>query len=192
MASNQDDEPLPADETRARLERLARLMRQAGHAASLNPVQWEALRYLARANALSNTPGALARYLGSTKGTISQSLLALEKKGMVQKQVRGQDSRSVSLKLTLAGQDILLKDKLLPLEAEIDALGVKTRKRFDRALDALLTAETLRQGEPSFGTCMTCRYYREMPNGTPALCMKVNATVAPAETTLICVEHSGR
>lgn len=192
MTSNDDDDILPATESRARLERLARLMRQAGHAESLNPVQWEALRYLLRANALSNTPGALARYLGSTKGTISQSLLALEKKGLVQKQVRGQDSRSVSLKLTPAGLAVLAKDQLLPLQADIDGLGTKTRKRFDRAIGSLLHGESLRQGEPSFGTCLTCRYYREMASGTPAHCMKVNATVAQVETVLICVEHTGR
>ena len=51
-----------ADTSLVHLERLARLMRQRGHGHGLNPAQWEALRYLQRANRLSNTPGALARY----------------------------------------------------------------------------------------------------------------------------------
>ena len=63
------------------LERLARLMRVAEHDGDLNPAQWEALRYLARANRFSNSPAALTRYLGATKGTISQTLMALDRKG---------------------------------------------------------------------------------------------------------------
>ena len=60
-----------AGQTLARLERLARLMRSASQTQGLNAAQWEALRYLSRANSFSNSPGALTRYLGATKGTIS-------------------------------------------------------------------------------------------------------------------------
>ena len=66
-------------------ERLARLMRAAEHDAGLNPAQWEALRYLSRAIRFSNSPGALTRYLGATKGTISQTVIALERKGFITK-----------------------------------------------------------------------------------------------------------
>ncbi|CAH2394963.1 hypothetical protein [Mesorhizobium ventifaucium] len=48
-----------------RLERLARSGEQSGR---LNPAQWDALRYLARANRFSRTPAALANYLASTRG----------------------------------------------------------------------------------------------------------------------------
>ena len=41
------------------LERLARVMRAREHEDGLNPAQREALRYVARANRFSNTPGAL-------------------------------------------------------------------------------------------------------------------------------------
>ena len=65
---------------REQLERLSRLIRQQGFHEGLNPAQWEALRYVSRANRFSNSPGALAQYLGSTKGTVSQTILSLEKK----------------------------------------------------------------------------------------------------------------
>ena len=58
------------------LERLARLMRAKEHEDGLNPAQWESLRYLARANRFSNSPGALTRYLGATKGTMVQDASA--------------------------------------------------------------------------------------------------------------------
>jgi DNA-binding MarR family transcriptional regulator len=194
MARKDDDEdntPAAAD-SRLKLERLARLMRQSGHAEGLNPVQWEALRYLKRCNQLSHSPGALARYLGSTKGTVSQTVIALEKKGFIEKKPDPKDSRGVLLFLTEAGTAQLDKDQLSALEKSIDDLSDKTRRRFDRALDRLLEEERLRQGEPSFGTCLTCRYFREEGSGVAAHCMKVNAAVSEAETRLICVEHVGR
>jgi DNA-binding MarR family transcriptional regulator len=193
MARSDDDDDLPApDASLAKLERLARLLRQAGHAKGLNPVQWEALRYLARCNALSHSPGAMARFLSTTKGTMSQTIKALEKKGLVSKQVDPKDSRGVLLFLTDEGKQRLADDDQQVVKADIDELSDKTRKRFDRALDELLEQARLRQGEPSFGTCLSCRYYREATTGMAAHCMKVNATVSAAEISLICVEHVAR
>jgi DNA-binding MarR family transcriptional regulator len=193
MARKDDDDELPAaTASLAKLERLARLLRQAGHGKGLNPVQWEALRYLVRCNVLSHSPGALARFLGSTKGTVSQTVKALEKKGLISKQVDPKDQRGVHLFLTDAGRALLQDDDQTVVLADIAELSDKTRRRFDRALEALLEQARLRQNEPSFGTCLTCRFYREASSGLSAHCMKVNAAVLPAETTLICVEHVAR
>ena len=187
------DGDLPsASASRFKLERLARLLRQQGHGKGLVPVQWEALRYLARANALSNSPGALARYLGATKGTVSQTLLSLEKKGLVHKAARGGDARSVVLTLTDQGKALLAEDGVSILERDIENLSDKTRRRLDRALDGLLRAATLRLKEPSFGICTTCRYYREGGTGAPDQCMKMSAALTEAETNLICIEHVER
>jgi DNA-binding MarR family transcriptional regulator len=171
---------------------LARLLRQAGHQKGLNPVQWEALRYLARCNVLSHSPGAMARYLGSTKGTVSQTVKSLEVKGLVEKRTAGRDHRGVELYLTDAGRAVLSDDATQVLQADIAELSDKTRKRFDRALDALLEQQRLRLEEPSFGTCLDCRYYREASGGLSAHCMKVNAAVTVDETALICIEHVRR
>jgi DNA-binding MarR family transcriptional regulator len=193
MTRKDDVDTLPtAASSLSKLERLARLLRQAGHTHGLNPVQWEALRYLARCNALSHSPGALARYLGSTKGTVSQTVKSLAAKGLVEKQMGGQDKRGVALFLTEAGRGLLAEDDGLVLLADIAELSDKTRRRFDRALEALLEQERLRQGEPSFGTCLNCKYYREASSGLSAHCMKVNAAVSDTETTMICIEHVGR
>lgn len=191
VARDEDDVPSAA-ESLAKLARLSRLLRQADHSRGLKPVQWEALRYLARCNVLSHSPGALARFLGSTKGTVSQTVIALEKKGLIRKQVDPKDSRGIQLYLTEAGHQHLADDDLNVVKADIAELSDKTRRRLDRALEALLEQARLRQGEPSFGTCLTCRYYREASPGLSAHCMKVNAAVSTEETTLMCVEHVGR
>src|SRR6266540_3826854 len=86
------------------LERLSRLMRASEFGDGLNPAQWEALRYLARANRFSNSPGALTRYLAATKGTISQTVIALERKGYIAKANRPGEKRSIILTLTARGE----------------------------------------------------------------------------------------
>ena len=52
-----------------------------------------------RANRFSPTPAALADYLASTRGTISQTLIALESKGHVTCEVGQRDRRSIDLAL---------------------------------------------------------------------------------------------
>src|SRR3546814_12965729 len=84
------------------LARTARLIAGDGHSAGLKPVQWQALRYLAIANRFSRTPGALAAWLGQTKGTVSQTVGALERKGLVERTGDPDDRRLVRLSLTEA------------------------------------------------------------------------------------------
>ena len=84
-----------------RLERLARLDATPD---PLNAAQWEALRYLARANRYSRTPAAVADYLASTRGTVSRTLAALEDKGYLQREDNPRDGRSVDFALTARGR----------------------------------------------------------------------------------------
>jgi DNA-binding MarR family transcriptional regulator len=174
------------------LERLARLIRQASHAQGLKPVQWEALRYLARANRFSNSPLALSKYLGTTKGTVSQSLLVLEKKGLVSKTDREGNQRSISLEITEAGQAALRLDPKLGLTNDVEALKPKIKKRFAKGLRELLDAERQRQHQPNFGPCGVCRYFRERRQvdvKAPHWCMNFEQPLTQAESTLICVEQ---
>ncbi len=171
------------------LERLARLIRSAGHSTGLHPVQWEALRYLARANRFSNSPGALAKYLGATKGTVSQTVLALVKKNLVNKSARLADSRSVALTLTEQGTNVLSDDPLQHLEKSIAALNDKTQKRFSKGVAEILQGEYSRQNEPSFGVCTSCRFYRDGGSSDSDYCMQLKVDLKSEEIKLICVEH---
>ena len=180
--------------TAAALERLARLMRADEHADGLNPAQWGALRYLSRANRFSNSPGALTRYLGATKGTVSQTVIALERKGFVEKAVRESEKRSVSLSLTEKGRAALVKDPWARLQTAIDDLGEKTRRRMAKGARELLDAELARGSHAVFGACAGCRYFRERgledDARGPHQCMHFNAPVSKAEQGLICAEHA--
>lgn len=176
------------------LERLSRLMRAGEHAGDLNPVQWEALRYLSRANRFSNSPIAMTRYLGSTKGTVSQTIKALERKGYIAKTARGLERRSIVLALTDKGRDMLSNDPLTAFSKSVGELRGKTVRRLSKGLGALLEAELVRTEQPRFGACISCRYFRERGRegdaSGPHSCMLFDAGLSDVEAQLICVEHS--
>lgn len=175
------------------LERLARVLRAREHDGGLNPAQREALRYLARANRFSNTPGALTRYLGATKGTISQTVMALERKGLIAKAARDA-KKSVRLTLTDKGREALADDPWVQLEHAIEALGGKTRRRMQRGIAELLDREVTRGGLASFGICSSCRFFRERGREGdargPHLCMLFEDALSNDDTGRICIEHA--
>lgn len=173
------------------LERLARVLRAREHEDGLNPAQREALRYLARANRFSNTAQALTRYLGATKGTISQTLMALERKGLIAKAAR--DARVVRLTLTEKGRDALSHDPWTKLAAGAEELGGKTRRRMQRGLEELLAQQLKRAGLASYGVCASCRYFREKGRDGdvrgPHLCMLFEEALSAEDAGRICMEH---
>lgn len=178
------------------LERLSRIMRAREHEDGLNPAQREALRYLSRANRFSNSPGSLTRYLSATKGTISQTLISLERKGFITKAARGGTRRSVALTLTPKGYEALARDPWAQLAGAAADLGGKTRRRLSKGLRELLAVEVKRGNLTGFGACPNCRYFREKgreadANG-PHLCMYFEQPLAQPETALLCIAHEAR
>lgn len=175
------------------LERLTRLMRADEHEGGLNPAQWEALRYLSRANRFSNSPIALTRFLGSTKGTISQTIKALERKGFIAKSPRENEGRSISLSLTPKGTETLKNDPLTGFSKSLDDLGGKTRRRLAKGLAELLETDLKRRKQPSFGICSSCRHFHEKAHENdapgPYGCMLFDVALSLADSQLICIEH---
>lgn len=175
------------------LERLARLMRAREHEGELNPAQWEALRYLRRANRFSDSPSALTRYLGATKGTISQTLKALERKGYVSKSPREGVAKSVRLSLTPKGHEALKHDPWTGVAAKAEELGGKTKRRMERGLNTLLEQALHQSGFESFGVCFSCRFFRERGRDGdaqgPHLCMLFEQLLSQDDAARICIAH---
>lgn len=180
-----------ATEVAQLIDRLDRLVRSGESGHGLNPAQWEALRYLARANRFSRNPAALADYLGSTRGTVSQTLIALEQKGHVARTQSMRDKRSVDLELTRGGRAALDHDPLDALAADIAA----TRSA-DLSTVAALLRETLsraiqRNGGRPFGVCQKCRHFqRATTRGTDyARCTLLDEPLSREDSLAICAEQ---
>jgi DNA-binding MarR family transcriptional regulator len=172
------------------IERLARVVRAGDHAAGLNPAQAESLRFLARANRFSRTPAALAAYLGSTRGTISQTVISLEEKGLIEREANARDGRSVVLSLTAKGSAFLAFDASHKLAFAIDQAGVGERLAED--LEAGLRSAIAARGGRAFGACHSCRHFqRDHRSGTmPHHCLLLDEPLGKADEALICAEQT--
>lgn len=138
------------------LDRLGRLTRAVQYAECLNPAQWEALRFLSRANRYSRTPGALASFLGTTKGTVSQTLSSLEDKGLVGRIRNEADRRCVDLVLTEAGEALMQQDPLRALEMTVDRIDEDALARISTMLRDLLQDIQIQNQMRHFGVCRRC------------------------------------
>ena len=178
------------DHTAALLERIGRLLTTEAHAEGLLPVQWEALRYLDRANRFSLTAAALTAYLGLTKGTVSQTLNTLEAKGLIRKRVDSHDRRSKRLSLTARGQRLIEKDPLNATRDALSQLANQTQDELNDSLETFLTARLALQGRKAFGQCRNCRYFAaKHEQGTPHFCMLLEEPLTGCDSEAICFEQ---
>ena len=141
------------------LDRMGRIAHGLQFALGLNPAQWEALRYLARANRYSRSPSALADFLGTTKGTASQTLIALESKGLVKRMRRASDRRSVDLEVTLSGMALIEKDPMGPVAEAASRLNRDECESMNAALGRLVANLQRAIGLPEFGPCLECVHF---------------------------------
>jgi len=179
------------DEVAVLLERLARVVQNEAHVAGLKPTQWEALRYLARANRFSRTPSGLTAYLGVTKGTVSQTLNALERKGLVAKTADPTDRRQVRIDVTAEGTRLLERDPLAMLSGASSALSTPERLRVAGGLEALLRESLHRRGGRPFGVCRTCRFFSaDDPAGAPHRCTLLDEPLSADDSNRICEEQT--
>lgn len=156
----------------------------------LQAVHFQVLNYLSRCNKYSNTPAAVANYLGMTRGTVSQSLIILEKKGLITKIQDQKDRRVVHLHLLPDGQIILKQARPADLfENATEILhstvseGDPDASVFQKALTALQKANQ----SQSFGVCKTCRNF-SMKDGQ-YFCRLTEEFLTEQDSEQICQEH---
>ena len=167
------------------LERLARVIASEDWSGDLNPAQAAALGYLARANRFSRKPSIVADYLGATRGTVSQTLKALVRKGLVQETSDPSDRRSISYSVTPDGHSVL--DRRNVLEQAVSGMDASEISFLDAGLRNLLLQVLNVQDQKSFGVCKTCRYHEEGQNGRS--CRLLNVKLDKADAEQVCVEH---
>lgn len=175
------------------IERMAALIRSEERKKctelGLQPVHLQALDYLSRCNRYSDTPAALTNYLGMTRGTVSQSLLLLVKKGYIEKISDTKDRRVVHLHLLEKGNAILrrarpkeLFDRASLILEEGDCRSQK--EVFTQTLTALQKANQ----SYSFGLCKTCKFFTTQSEGY--VCGLTKEKLTKKDSEKICQEHT--
>lgn len=175
------------------MERIANLIRtsvrKTGLASGLQPVQMEALHYLNRCNRYSNTPVAVAEFLGLTKGTVSQTLGVLKFNGLVEKITDERDRRVVHLSLTPLGVEII--DKSIPpdvLKTALEVLPESEQLSMARSMKNLLLSLQRANGLKTFGPCKTCVHHQYAEDGLRH-CGLTRETLSEDDAERICREH---
>lgn len=172
------------------IERLGRIVTNAGHTHGLKPAQWEALRYLSRANRFSRTPGALTAYLGATKGTVSQTLMSLERAGLIAKRADPADRRSVHVDLTAAGRQRLALDETGAIRHAFSMLPAQQQQQFDTALRGLIRNRLALSGGRPFGVCRACRHFAADAHGSGLHhCRLLDERLTATDADEICQEQ---
>lgn len=173
---------------RALIDRLARLASADDWKSGLNPAQVAVLSYLARANRFSRAPSHAAAFLGTTRGTVSQTFKSLLGKGLVQEYRSASDRRRISFDLSEAGRGALMR--LATFDEALLAIDNADRAALEQGISALLRALVAARGGRPFGICHTCRYHAVTNEGRQ--CRLLNVALKPAEADQICHEYSAK
>ena len=172
------------------VERLGNLMRselrKAGADETLQPVHLQAMIYLSRANRYSNTPQALADYLGLTKGTVSQTLLLLDRRGLVERFEDEIDRRVVRLRLSSAGEQFLAESQpaLAWQNATRNISPNRIRTATSALREALVTLQVDNEGTV-FGTCSGCSHCQKLSQRVYR-CGQMGDRLSAPETRKLC------
>ena len=170
------------------IERIASLfragLRDVANAHGIKLVQLETLTYLSMANRYSDTPIAVAEYLGVTKGTVSQTIKALEDRDLLEKVRDEVDGRLVHCRLTPSAREIVKQAYPAPM---LD--GLPKDLTDDAALSLRRVLRTLQQANAmrTFGQCRTCQLFE--PRARGGRCGLTHETLSVTDSTLLCREH---
>jgi DNA-binding MarR family transcriptional regulator len=187
MEARLDKNPIVLLELVERLGNLMRTeLRRAGADESLQPVHLQSLIYLSKANRYSNTPQALAEYLGLTKGTVSQTLLLLDRRGLIERFEDDLDRRVVRLRLSPSGERLLYEAQptLAWQNATRNISPNRIRNAVSALREALMTLQEDNEGAP-FGVCHSCSWCQKLSQRIYR-CGRMGDRLSGPETRKIC------
>ena len=154
----------------------------------LQLVHFQVLEYLSLCNKYSDTPAAITNYLGMTRGTVSQTLILLEKRELIEKKQDQSDKRVFHVQLLKKGFNILNKAKPTDLFKKAAKILKNSsisggEEIFIEALIALQKANN----SHSFGICSSCKNFTRQSTGF--FCELTQEKLSKSDSEKICQEH---
>ena len=179
---------MSARETAELLLLVGRLVQADGYDGKLSPAQWMALRYFARANSFSRTPSAFAEFQATTRGTASQAIKALEAGGYLVRQRSAADGRSVTLRLTDKGHEVVARDPFEVLVRAVDSLNAQEQTAMRDALHHVLTTDCCERS----ASALWCVPGLRVPRWRNVLRLDEREPVGPRMPTVRRTDRAGR
>ncbi|MGH8776817.1 MAG: MarR family winged helix-turn-helix transcriptional regulator [Jiangellaceae bacterium] len=137
--------------------------------------------------------GAVAREVGVTSATISDSVSALEAKGLIRRRSLPHDGRAVEVRLTGRGRRIAVSAAAWP-DAIADAVGSLPSAEQTTMLRALVGVIRMLQDTgriPVARMCVSCRYFAPHVHDDPAFphhCRFVDARFGDRSLRIDCAD----
>ena len=173
------------------IERISTLVRAEERkkyaALGLQPIHIQVLDYLSACNSYSNTAVGITEYFGLTKGTVSQTLQVLERKGYIEKHIDEEDARVTHLTLSKNGETLVEDAGDDVFEQAQQAVLSKQYATLDDALRMTLFTLQKDCDVKSFGSCSSCANFNVEDNHY--ICTETRLPVWQIETHKICREH---
>jgi DNA-binding MarR family transcriptional regulator len=176
--------------------RIAELLVHLGRAARLEDTksrltaaQWTCLRFFANANGSTRTPSGFARFQATTRGTASQTIKTLERRGLIVRHKSATDGRSVRFDLTRDGEAMLAEDPLRDLVGSIGDLAPESRADLLEALSHVTASLAGARQTRAFGTCRDCTHFT--PTGGSGYCACMAVALATDEIDKLCASYDG-
>lgn len=140
------------------------------------------------------SPSEISKRIGVSRASLSDSLTALQDKGLLKKRRSPEDSRATILELTAKGRRRSdgLADWPTALQESLDDLNTEEKQMLLRVLSKII-ANLQDQGSVSVPRmCANCRFFR--PNAhagskKPHHCDYINSAFSDGELRLDCPEH---
>jgi DNA-binding MarR family transcriptional regulator len=179
-------------------ERLSVVLRadqwSASHAVGLNPTQAGVLAFLAGRDKVGARVKEIAAHLGVSAPSATDTISALEKKNLVERNPDATDARAVGVRITHDGKAML---KAVGLVGSNTEQALSTFSVSEQADLFLLVVKLIRQLQVAGAIsnqrmCVTCTHFR--PNFYPGAkhphhCAFVNAAFETGDLRIDCGDH---
>lgn len=177
------------------IQRLAAFWRasqwQVTKGKGLNPTQSDVL---AKVAARPERAANLAEQLGITPSSLSDTISALEDKGLVERKLDPEDGRARQILATTKGQKLAarLPDAPEPLQAAIACLSESEQGALLRSLTLIIRYLQRAHAVPVQRMCVSCRHFRPHVYDDPTRphhCAFVDAAFGDAGLQMDCKDH---
>src|SRR5215510_9059737 len=146
------------------------------------------------ANSFSRTPSAFADFQATTRGTASQAIKMLEAGGYLVRQRSKADGRSVTLRLTDKGHEVVARDPFQALVRAVGSLDPQVQTAMRDALRRVLTNLAASGTRQHFGVCRDCAHLSGEINSDSKSasrsipeCLLFGAPIESEDAVLLCV-----
>jgi len=160
----------------------------------LNPTQVQVLAFLAGRDGNGMRVKEIAAHLGVSQPTATDSIAALERKMLIEKDPDARDSRAVSIRISAQGKEALKTIDAFPSVMDSGFSGLAMAEQADLLLllVKLIRSMQMAGSIPVQRMCVTCRHFQ--PNTysdaqNPHHCAFVNAAFGDRHFRLDCSDH---